>query len=369
MELCPANGWLQPGFRFHPTNVELVMYYLKGKVLGKRLKPEIITEVDVYQFHPKDLREFSSLKKDLNWYFFCPRGKKYGCGDRTNRATHSGYWKATGVDRVVSYQDRTVGKIKTLVFHEGKPPKGARTDWVMHEYRLDDKKLADEGVCQGSYVLCKIFEKSGWGPKNGEQYGAPFVEEEWDDDDDGILNCAQAVHFGNRRQSTCVVTNVNACSSELVYSGAVSVVSDVDQVPTPMPNAAAEIASSLNALISYSDYAVDQMLTPISVAGNLASSSNVSFPYCNDPRVVQAATPPIMPRAAADFASTSTVPVPKDDYDEIDRLLDMFVADDYSDLFGSLEDLDHGTAWGWRSLDQGGGGLHLNDLDPPLEGI
>lgn len=33
-------------------------------------------------------------------------------------------------------------------------------------------------------MLCRVFQKSGSGPKNGEQYGAPFVEEEWVDDDD-----------------------------------------------------------------------------------------------------------------------------------------------------------------------------------------
>lgn len=32
-------------------------------------------------------------------------------------------------------------------------------------------------------MLCRIFRKSGSGPKNGEQYGAPFIEEEWEDDD------------------------------------------------------------------------------------------------------------------------------------------------------------------------------------------
>lgn len=34
-----------------------------------------------------------------------------------------------------------------------------------------------------AFVLCRIFQKSGSGPKNGEQYGAPFVEEEWDNDE------------------------------------------------------------------------------------------------------------------------------------------------------------------------------------------
>lgn len=38
-------------------------------------------------------------------------------------------------------------------------------------------------VLQDAYVLCKIFEKSGPGPRNGEQHGAPFREEEWDVDD------------------------------------------------------------------------------------------------------------------------------------------------------------------------------------------
>lgn len=32
-------------------------------------------------------------------------------------------------------------------------------------------------------VLCRIFEKSGAGPKNGEKYGAPLIEEEWDNYD------------------------------------------------------------------------------------------------------------------------------------------------------------------------------------------
>lgn len=32
-----------------------------------------------------------------------------------------------------------------------------------------------------SFVLCRIFQKSGLGPPNGDRY-APFLEEEWNDD-------------------------------------------------------------------------------------------------------------------------------------------------------------------------------------------
>lgn len=37
---------------------------------------------------------------------------------------------------------------------------------------------------QEYYALYKLYKKSGAGPKNGEEYGAPFQEEEWVDDDD-----------------------------------------------------------------------------------------------------------------------------------------------------------------------------------------
>lgn len=36
---------------------------------------------------------------------------------------------------------------------------------------------------KASFVVCRIFEKNGTGPQNGAQYGAPFVEEEWEEEE------------------------------------------------------------------------------------------------------------------------------------------------------------------------------------------
>ena len=72
-------------------------------------------------------------------YFFSTREAKYPNGNRSNRATLSGYWKATGKDKPILLPNNTrvmVGIKKTLVFYRGKPPHGSRTDWIMHEYRL-----------------------------------------------------------------------------------------------------------------------------------------------------------------------------------------------------------------------------------------
>lgn len=79
----------------------------------------------------------AALVGPREWYFFSQRDRKYATGQRTNRATASGYWKATGKDRVVECHGMVVGMRKTLVFYNGRAPKGRKTEWVMHEYRME----------------------------------------------------------------------------------------------------------------------------------------------------------------------------------------------------------------------------------------
>lgn len=165
---------LPPGFRFHPTDEELLAYYLKRKVHDWKIELEIIREVDIYKCEPWDLPEKSLLPgRDSEWYFFSPRDRKYPNGSRTNRATKAGYWKATGKDRKVSSRMSPVGMKKTLVFYRGRAPHGSRTNWVMHEYRLHEMECEGSASFQDSYALCRVFKKSTAGPRIGKQCGAP----------------------------------------------------------------------------------------------------------------------------------------------------------------------------------------------------
>ena len=79
------------------------------------------------------------------WYFFTPRDRKYPNGVRPNRAAGTGYWKATGTDKpiITSCGMKSIGVKKALVFYKGRPPKGSKTDWIMHEYRLNDSMVSN----------------------------------------------------------------------------------------------------------------------------------------------------------------------------------------------------------------------------------
>ncbi|KAJ8449541.1 hypothetical protein Cgig2_005563 [Carnegiea gigantea] len=129
---------LPPGFRFQPTDEEIVFEYLKCKILCLPLPASIIPELPLSLFDPWDLP--GDLEEER--YFFTKKEAKYRRGSRTNRTTSSGYWKATGTEKHLSPPQNNLGNItmkglkKTFVFYRGKSPNGRRTDWFMHEYSL-----------------------------------------------------------------------------------------------------------------------------------------------------------------------------------------------------------------------------------------
>ncbi|KAL6637462.1 hypothetical protein ACP70R_025034 [Stipagrostis hirtigluma subsp. patula] len=146
---------LPPGFRFHPTDEELVTYYLTRKVSDFAFATRAIADVDLNKCEPWDLPSKASMG-EKEWYFFSMRDRKYPTGIRTNRATDSGYWKTTGKDKEIFHCGMLVGMKKTLVFYRGRAPKGEKTSWVMHEYRLQNKFPYKPNK---EWVVCRVFKK------------------------------------------------------------------------------------------------------------------------------------------------------------------------------------------------------------------
>ncbi|KAF3437636.1 hypothetical protein FNV43_RR20392 [Rhamnella rubrinervis] len=157
---------LPPGFRFHPTDEELISQYLYKKVVDTTFSCRAIGEVDLNKSEPWDL-PWKAKMGEKEWYFFCVRDRKYPTGLRTNRATEAGYWKATGKDKEIYRGKSLVGMKKTLVFYRGRAPKGEKTNWVMHEYRLEGKFSVHNlpKTAKNEWVISRIFQKSSGGKK------------------------------------------------------------------------------------------------------------------------------------------------------------------------------------------------------------
>ncbi|KAL3681492.1 hypothetical protein R1sor_024448 [Riccia sorocarpa] len=177
-----AKSKLPWGWHFRPTAAELITN-LDNKVKRQRqernrLEPEdihdvfesdVLREIDLSQVEPweiKGIPETCSIRAthadDLNQYFYTQKEQKYRHGKRSNRATRRGFWKATGRDKPIygkmSHRDkgkRIIGYRKALVFYEGRAPNGNKTDWILHEYRLE----ADPDSTEEQWVACHMFIK------------------------------------------------------------------------------------------------------------------------------------------------------------------------------------------------------------------
>ncbi|XP_020256631.1 NAC transcription factor 29-like [Asparagus officinalis] len=187
MESIAVGGsHFPPGFRFHPTDQELIIHYLRNK-LASTLAPVtcIIADIDIYKFNPWELPDKACFGEG-EWFFFSPRDRKYPNGSRPNRAAGSGYWKATGTDKPIlaTGGSQCLGVKKNLVFYKGRPPKGIKTDWVMHEYRLlEESNASSFPKYRGSmrlddWVLCRVRQKGNIPLQAEEKSGIS-----------GIINC------------------------------------------------------------------------------------------------------------------------------------------------------------------------------------
>ncbi|KAK2643316.1 hypothetical protein Ddye_025079 [Dipteronia dyeriana] len=129
-----------PGFRFHPSDEELIVHYLQNKVNSCSIPATIMAEVDLYKHNPWELPE-KALFGEQEW------------------AAGVGYWKATATDKPIFGCSglKRLGVKKALVFYTGRAPRGVKTDWVMNEYRLFDTTTSLKGSMRlDDWVLCRV---------------------------------------------------------------------------------------------------------------------------------------------------------------------------------------------------------------------
>ncbi|KAG4110560.1 hypothetical protein ERO13_D13G056200v2 [Gossypium hirsutum] len=190
-----------PGFRFHPTDEELVVHFLQRKAALLPCHPDVIPDLHLYPYDPWEL-DGKALGEGKQWYYYSRRSE--------NRNTRNGYWKAMGMEESVVNRSssRRVGIKKYLVFFigeaEGGGGGGVKTDWIMHEYRLSDSD-SSSGTSRSSkrrghnskidyskWVICRVYERR-CSTSDEEDGGMELscLDEVFLslDDDDEISNC------------------------------------------------------------------------------------------------------------------------------------------------------------------------------------
>ncbi|XVF75788.1 hypothetical protein PTKIN_Ptkin13bG0215100 [Pterospermum kingtungense] len=201
-----------PGHRFVPTDLELIMGFLKKKVNNQPLPLNLIPDVNLYTEEPVQLTAEYKPITETEWYFFTPRDKKYPKGSRPSRSTGKGYWKPTGSEKPIhDDKKRIVGYKRTLDFFDGKHPNGTKTDWKMIEFTVvEDNNNSScrrkDGMRLNEWVLCKIYKKKKKGgdgdETNTDQPQIPS-DDQFDEDDDEPTSHAdekeRAFEFGGHQ--------------------------------------------------------------------------------------------------------------------------------------------------------------------------
>ncbi|XP_004504766.1 NAC domain-containing protein 104 [Cicer arietinum] len=155
------NVNLPPGFRFYPTDEELLVHFLHRKASLLPCHPDVIPDLDLFPYDPWELHG-RALEEGNQWYYYSRRTQ--------NRITNNGYWMPMGMEEqvVTTSTNKRLGIKKYYVFHLGQTPNGNKTNWIMQEYRLSDsasssrssssKRKSQPKSEHSRWVICRVYE-------------------------------------------------------------------------------------------------------------------------------------------------------------------------------------------------------------------
>ncbi|XP_018809654.1 NAC domain-containing protein 48-like [Juglans regia] len=181
---------LPPGFRFRPTDAELVKHYLRKKQLSIPLAGPVFQEVDatdLYSTHPKCLVKF--LDGEREWFFFIHEDDNSDHDIIIRRSTKArvlaenggGFWEAWKEEDPICNEDGNIIAWKTdlTYFSMGSNSRAKKTHWTMQQYRIvlphdvvgssyisstaDHEKHSQR---EGVWVLCRL--------RRGREYETSF---------------------------------------------------------------------------------------------------------------------------------------------------------------------------------------------------
>ncbi|WCJ35869.1 NAC-domain protein 101 [Euphorbia peplus] len=128
------------GYKFVPTEEELLTHYLMNKALFKPLPAQVIPDIDAsifFQQPPKNLVRYS--KGEREWYFFTQLGRG---GDEKEMKIQKfedgiGFWKAIGQEEAIYNADGNIFGFKFhFIYYSGTLQNPKKTHWKLDKFRL-----------------------------------------------------------------------------------------------------------------------------------------------------------------------------------------------------------------------------------------
>ncbi|XP_073311221.1 NAC domain-containing protein 104-like [Primulina huaijiensis] len=153
---------MPPGFRFHPTDEQLVVHFLHRKTKLLPCHPDIIPDLDLYPYDPWDLNG-KAMAEGRRCYFYSRKTQ--------SRVTGSGYWQPFGAkdEPIYSSSGQRIGLKKHYEFYIGESDsEGVKTSWIMQEFRLSDSSSSStrssrsrrnsNNIDYSKWVVCRVYE-------------------------------------------------------------------------------------------------------------------------------------------------------------------------------------------------------------------
>ncbi|RZC45523.1 hypothetical protein C5167_038460 [Papaver somniferum] len=135
---------------------ELLVMCLERMICGDPIPANVNTEINPYLDLPWLLNVMCT---DSIWYLH----------SWDLKASETGYWMEAEEECEIHTDSPTIGSRSTLQFFSGQAPDGEKTNWMMHAYRIQQKRLLEINKEGNSSSLCRVFTKRGQSPSNKEE--------------------------------------------------------------------------------------------------------------------------------------------------------------------------------------------------------
>nr|QSD99842.1 NAC family transcription factor [Melilotus albus] len=151
---------LPVGFRFDPTDQELVDYYLTRKVCNQPL-PISLLEIDVFRSEPWRLMEDNMTSfKHRGYFFFDTKNLRF---ENLNiRPVGNGEWRILKKNEELALSNKHfLGRKNTFVFWRMEGNQAVMTQWRMDEFFISTICHPTKVAAVGAYRIFKVEATKG----------------------------------------------------------------------------------------------------------------------------------------------------------------------------------------------------------------